>query len=220
MTNSAVDGPVEASPPQAESPPSRPGADAASREWLENRAPHRWLPSLDVRELWRYRELALVLALRDLKVRYKQTSSGSPGWCCSRSRRRSSSRSCSGGWPGSRATAFPTRVFVVLGLGALDVLLGDARRGRPEPRRRIATSSRRRTSRAPRSRRTRSCPGSSTSRSRSSWSAIFMAAYGVAPGIAVVLLPAWIAACAARRLRVRVSGSPPSTCATATCVTR
>lgn len=44
--------------------------------WIENRAPSRWLPHFDVRELWRFRELALVLALRDVKVRYKQTILG------------------------------------------------------------------------------------------------------------------------------------------------
>ena len=31
---------------------------------------------LNLRELWRYRELVLVLAWRDLKVRYKQTVLG------------------------------------------------------------------------------------------------------------------------------------------------
>ena len=31
---------------------------------------------LDLRELWRYRDLAFVLAARDVKVRYKQTALG------------------------------------------------------------------------------------------------------------------------------------------------
>ena len=48
----------------------------AAKEWIENRAPSGWLPGLDLRELWSFRELALVLALRDLKVRYKQTLLG------------------------------------------------------------------------------------------------------------------------------------------------
>ena len=34
------------------------------------------LPKLDLRELWRYRELALTFVWRDLKVRYKQTFIG------------------------------------------------------------------------------------------------------------------------------------------------
>jgi lipopolysaccharide transport system permease protein len=44
--------------------------------WIENRAPSGWLPSLDLAELWRFRELAIVLASRDLRVRYKQTVLG------------------------------------------------------------------------------------------------------------------------------------------------
>ena len=48
------------------------GADA----WVENRPSTSWLPRVDLRELWAYRELALFLALRDLKVRYKQTFFG------------------------------------------------------------------------------------------------------------------------------------------------
>jgi lipopolysaccharide transport system permease protein len=44
--------------------------------WIENRAPSGWLPSLDLSELWRFRELAVVLAIRDLRVRYKQTVLG------------------------------------------------------------------------------------------------------------------------------------------------
>jgi lipopolysaccharide transport system permease protein len=52
--------------------------EAVQREsqWLENRPRGRWLPKVDLRELWFYRELALSLALRDLKVRYKQTALG------------------------------------------------------------------------------------------------------------------------------------------------
>lgn len=46
------------------------------REWVENRPATRWLPRLDVRELWAYRELAYALALRDVKLRYRQTLFG------------------------------------------------------------------------------------------------------------------------------------------------
>ena len=48
----------------------------AMREWVENRPATRWLPRLDVRELWAYRELAYALALRDVKLRYRQTLFG------------------------------------------------------------------------------------------------------------------------------------------------
>ena len=44
--------------------------------WFENRASRGWLPRFDLAELFAYRELALLLALRDLKLRYKQTFFG------------------------------------------------------------------------------------------------------------------------------------------------
>jgi lipopolysaccharide transport system permease protein len=47
-------------------------------EWIENR-PSRGFRRLDLRELWEYRELAAFLALRDIKVRYKQAVFGA-GW--------------------------------------------------------------------------------------------------------------------------------------------
>lgn len=46
-----------------------------SREWIENR-PARGLRPPDFGELWRHRELAAFLALRDVKVRYKQAVFG------------------------------------------------------------------------------------------------------------------------------------------------
>jgi lipopolysaccharide transport system permease protein len=60
----------------ASSVPGRSG-DVHSREtWTVNRAPTRWLPSLDLGRLWRHRELAIILAERDLRVRYKQAALG------------------------------------------------------------------------------------------------------------------------------------------------
>jgi lipopolysaccharide transport system permease protein len=49
---------------------------AAPRPWIENRPTEGWLPLLDLRELWAYRELAFAFALRTLRVRYKQTFFG------------------------------------------------------------------------------------------------------------------------------------------------
>jgi lipopolysaccharide transport system permease protein len=57
----------------------RANARASTSDWVENRAPSGWLPGLELRELWRFRELAIVLASRDLRVRYKQTVLG-VGW--------------------------------------------------------------------------------------------------------------------------------------------
>jgi lipopolysaccharide transport system permease protein len=48
------------------------------REWIESR-PSRGFRKLDVHELWEYRELAAFLAIRDIRVRYKQAVFGA-GW--------------------------------------------------------------------------------------------------------------------------------------------
>ena len=53
---------------------TQPGAE--HHPWVENRPPARWLPTLDAGELWQHRELALVFALKDVRVRYKQTLFG------------------------------------------------------------------------------------------------------------------------------------------------
>lgn len=44
--------------------------------WVENRPSQRWLPRLDLHELWNYRELGWALAQKTLRVRYKQTIFG------------------------------------------------------------------------------------------------------------------------------------------------
>jgi lipopolysaccharide transport system permease protein len=44
--------------------------------WQENRPSTGWLPSPDLRRIWAYRELALMLAVRDIKLRYKQALFG------------------------------------------------------------------------------------------------------------------------------------------------
>jgi lipopolysaccharide transport system permease protein len=55
-------------------------ADAdEQKRWVENAPSHAWLPRLDVAELWASRELVLILALRNIKIRYKQTVLG-VGW--------------------------------------------------------------------------------------------------------------------------------------------
>lgn len=57
--------------------PPRPARDrGAAGDWVENRPRSSWLPRLDWRELWEYRELAFFLALRDVKLRYRQTFFG------------------------------------------------------------------------------------------------------------------------------------------------
>ncbi len=61
----------------AESPAAG-AADPAreSRRWVENRPTSRFWPLFDPQELWAYRDVGVILAERDLKVRYKQTFFG------------------------------------------------------------------------------------------------------------------------------------------------
>jgi lipopolysaccharide transport system permease protein len=49
--------------------------DLSAETWIENRPTRGW-KSLDLRELWRFRELVWFFALRDVKVRYKQAAFG------------------------------------------------------------------------------------------------------------------------------------------------
>jgi ABC-type polysaccharide/polyol phosphate export permease len=53
-------------------------AEPDELDWVENR-PTRGRRALQVREVWRYREVTAFLALRDLKIRYKQAVLGI-GW--------------------------------------------------------------------------------------------------------------------------------------------
>jgi lipopolysaccharide transport system permease protein len=61
-------------PPLASTEGTSPASDP--RRWVELRASRRLIPRLDLRELWDYRDVGLILAQRDLKVRYKQTFFG------------------------------------------------------------------------------------------------------------------------------------------------
>ena len=53
-------------------------ADASrpARSWVENRPARSWWPRIDLAELWGARDVAVVLALRNIKSRYKQTFFG------------------------------------------------------------------------------------------------------------------------------------------------
>jgi lipopolysaccharide transport system permease protein len=52
------------------------GLQPGARRWVENRAVDGWLPRLDLAEVWASREIAVVLALRNIRIRYKQTFFG------------------------------------------------------------------------------------------------------------------------------------------------
>jgi lipopolysaccharide transport system permease protein len=62
----------------SDSAPERTGMDAAEPPVTIIR-PSRGLVALNLRDLWRYRDLLYILAWRDVKVRYKQTALGA-GW--------------------------------------------------------------------------------------------------------------------------------------------
>jgi lipopolysaccharide transport system permease protein len=55
--------------------PDGAGMTSVADRWVENRAPTGW-HKVDLRELWAYRELIAFLAIRDVKVRYKQAVLG------------------------------------------------------------------------------------------------------------------------------------------------
>ncbi|HYH57817.1 MAG TPA: ABC transporter permease [Thermoleophilaceae bacterium] len=61
------------------SPTPEPATGGASPSWIENRSTAGRLVLPNIRELVQYRELAIVLAVRDIQVRYKQTFLGI-GW--------------------------------------------------------------------------------------------------------------------------------------------
>ena len=61
-----------AAPPAAAAEALRPG-------WTENRPSSGWFPRFDFAELWSHREIVWVLAVRNVKIRYKQTFFG-VGW--------------------------------------------------------------------------------------------------------------------------------------------
>jgi lipopolysaccharide transport system permease protein len=66
-------------PPVAEVPASADQGRApkrGERAWTENAPSRGWFPRIDLPELWSSRELVLILALRNIKIRYKQTLLG------------------------------------------------------------------------------------------------------------------------------------------------
>jgi lipopolysaccharide transport system permease protein len=52
------------------------GPARGERAWTENAPSRGWFPRIDLHELWSSRELVLILALRNIKIRYKQTLLG------------------------------------------------------------------------------------------------------------------------------------------------
>ncbi|UUY02944.1 ABC transporter permease [Svornostia abyssi] len=58
-------------------PTDGPGpAPESARRWVENRPRTGWYLRLDVRDLWLHRDVGIILAERDIRIRYRQTLLG------------------------------------------------------------------------------------------------------------------------------------------------
>ena len=90
-------------------------ADAASAQPVVLIQPSRGWRALDLRELWRFRELVYFLALRDIKVRYKQTALG-VAWVLLQALPAMGIFSIVFGQRGLAANGVPYPLFVVSGL--------------------------------------------------------------------------------------------------------
>jgi lipopolysaccharide transport system permease protein len=169
-------------------------AEPAARPWVENRAPSGWLPGLPLGELWRFRELALVLALRDLKVRYKQTAFGVVWVVLQPLAAAVIFTIVFGRLADLPSEGLPYAVFVYSGLvlwayfsGSLDSVSQSLVQNRD-----LVTKTYFPALVAPLA---MVLPGLVDLAVSLVVVAVFMAIYGVAPGAAIVLLPFWIGAC-------------------------
>ena len=168
---------------------------AADEGWIENRAPSRWLPRIDLGELWRYREFAVVIALRDLKVRYKQTAIGVVWVVLQPLAAAVIFTVVFGRLADLPSEGIPYAVFVYSGLvlwayfsGALDAVAHSLVQNRD-----LVTKTYFPALVVPLA---LALPGLVDLVVSLVVVTVFMAIYGVAPSAAVVLLPAWILACA------------------------
>lgn len=195
MPTSAVDDARTAAPPaSSDGAGSRSRPAVADRAWTENRAPMGWLPRLDLRELWRFRELAFVLALRDLKVRYKQTVFGLAWVVIQPLAAVAIFTVVFGRLAGLPSEGLPYAVFVYSGLvlwgyfsGALDSVAQSLVQNRD-----LVTKTYFPALVAPLA---LALPGLVDLLVSLAVVAVVMGAYGVAPSFALVLLPLWIVAC-------------------------
>ena len=187
------------------SPPPRPAsvefaeergerAAAAEKPWIENRAPSGWLPRLRLGELWTFRELALVLALRDLRVRYKQTVFGLAWVILQPLAAGAIFTIVFGRLAGLPSAGLPYAVFVYSGLvlwtyfsSALDTVTQSLVQNRD-----LVTKTYFPALVVPFA---LSLPGLVDLVVSLAVVAVVMAAYGVVPGVALVLLPLWMVAC-------------------------
>lgn len=177
---------------EAHRPPS-PRERRGGPEWVENRPTSGWLPRLDLRELWAYRQLTLVLALKDFKVRYKQTAFGI-AWAVMQPLLGALIFSVFlGRLAGVPSDGIPYPVFVYAGL-TIWVYFSTSVTAAAQSlvdNRELVTKVYFPRILAPLA---AVFPGLVDFAVSLGIVAIFMAVYGVAPGLALVLLPAWVAA--------------------------
>ena len=173
--------------------PASASAGSAIREWVENRPSTRWLPRLDVRELWAYRELALFLALRDLKLRYKQTAFGIAWAIIQPLGAAVIFTIVFGRLAGLPSDGLPYAVFVFAGMIAWSYVSGSVTAAADSlvEHRALVTTVYFPRLLAPLA---AVLPGLVDLAISLSILAVFMAVYGVAPSAAIVLLPVWLAA--------------------------
>jgi homopolymeric O-antigen transport system permease protein len=192
VTTATVDDALDEVPSDTASKP-RAGVE---KPWRENRAPTRWLPRLDLPELWRFRELAVVLAQRDVKVRYKQTVFGIAWVVIQPLVAATIFTLVFGRLAGLPSQGLPYAVFVYSGLvlwtyfsGALDSVAHSLVQNRD-----LVTKTYFPALVVPSS---LVLPGLVDLTVSLAVLAVVMAAYGVAPGASLVLLPVWIMSCVA-----------------------
>ena len=169
-------------------------APLPEKAWTENRAPSGWLPELGLAELWSYRELGLVLALRELKVRYKQTVFGLAWVIIQPLVAVAIFTIVFGRLADLPSEGLPYAVFVYSGLivwgyfsGALQSVAESLVQNRD-----LVTKTHFPALIAPIA---LALPGLADLAVSLGVVAILMGAYGVAPGVALVLLPLWVGAC-------------------------
>lgn len=191
VTDDAAKGAERSVPSHAGDTRTHPGADVA---WTENGAPTRWLPHLELRELWRFRELALVMALRDVKVRYKQTALGVAWVVLQPLLAAAIFTVVFGRLAGLQSDGLPYAVFVYSGVilwsyfsGALNSVAQSLVQNRD-----LVTKTYFPAAIAPLA---LTLPGLVDLGVSLVVVAVVMAVYGVAPSAAVFLLPVWIVAC-------------------------
>ncbi len=172
---------------------ARASAGPLASGWVENRPSTRWSPRLDLRELWSYRELALFLAVRDLKLRYKQTAFG-VAWAIIQPLGAAVIFTIVfGRLAGLPSDGLPYAVFVFAGMIAWSYVSGSmtaAADSLVEHRALVTTVYFPRLL-APLA---AVLPGLVDLAISLAILAVFMAVYGVAPGAALLLMPVWLVA--------------------------